>query len=165
MTRPVLASSCSRATTAAEARYRIDYALAPSRATRVIALDAPSEALVRQVAAMPWHHTRFYSLGDDDGAGELQTVDGERTPLAPELADVDSVIMVCASDRVEPASAAAASTIGAACTVRGIMTAALVVTETAGVGAVLAAIRPHARMLLCPATADDLPELLSAIRA
>ncbi len=164
MTRPVLASSCSRATTAAEARYRVDYALAPSRATRVIALDAPSEALVRQVAAMPWHHARFYSLADDTG-GELQTVGGEVTPLAHELSDVDAVIMVCASDRVEPASAAAASTIGAACTVRGIMTAALVVTETTGVGVVLAAIRPHARMLLCPATADDLPELLSAIRA
>ena len=65
-----------------------------------------------------------------------------------------------------PAERGAAATIGAACTVRGIMTAGLVLTPGE-----LDPRRAHRRCVRtpgscwCPAEADDLVELLRAIRA
>jgi hypothetical protein len=60
---------------------------------------------------------------------------------------------------------AAAATIGAACHVRGIMTAGLVLTPGRLTSDALMALRPYARILLVPAEEDDLLELLQAIRA
>ncbi|NUR09421.1 MAG: 3-methyl-2-oxobutanoate hydroxymethyltransferase [Nocardioidaceae bacterium] len=157
--RPVLLNSCARAASAAEARFRIDVPIAPSRATRVVALDEESEAAVRRVAEQDWHHARFYSVG---GEGlELTRVDGATVPLVDELDGVDATVLVASSDH----GAEAAATIGAACTVRGIMTAGLVLTTGASVAAALTALRPHARVLLVPAEEEDLAELLRAIRA
>ena len=42
-----LLSSCARAATAAEARFRIDRPIAPSRAGRVVALDEPAAEVAR----------------------------------------------------------------------------------------------------------------------
>ncbi len=57
------------------------------------------------------------------------------------------------------------ATIGAACQVRGIMTAGLVLTPGRLTSDALMALRPSARILLVPADEDDLLELLQAIRA
>jgi hypothetical protein len=69
--------------------------------------------------------------------------------------------MVAASD----AGAAAAESIGRACTSRGIMTAGLILGDDAHVSRALAALRPHARVLIVPAEEDDLVQLLTALRA
>ena len=166
MSRPVLLNSCARATTAAEARFRIDYPLAASRDTRVIAFDVGSDEVVRAASTEQWSHARFYTLTsvpeeDPVGGLHLTTVDGRIVPLVAELEGVDALLMVASS----AVGAEAVATIGAACAARGIMTAGLVLTEGLVSGDTLAALRPYARMLLAPADEEDLVELLRAIRA
>ncbi len=52
-------SESARATSAAEARFRIDDANARPRAIKVIALDRPSEAVVKRLAQLPWASATF----------------------------------------------------------------------------------------------------------
>jgi hypothetical protein len=159
VTTPVLVSSCARATTAEEAAFRIDYPLAAARNTRVIALDAGAEEIVRAASEETWGQARFYATSDP--GHELVGMDGSHLPLAGEIEDSNTVVMVSTTGENHEA----ASTIGAACKVRGIMTAGLVVTPGQLTSEALMALRPHARILLVPAEPDDLVELLRATRA
>jgi hypothetical protein len=165
--RPVLLNSCARAATAAEARFRIDVPIAPSRATRIVALDDDAAAVVERVARLDWHTARFYTLprgdsSDDPVDGlELRTVAGKSVALVDELDGVDAVVLVAATSE----AAAGAATIGAACTVRGIMTAGLVLADGSETPAAVSSLRPHARVLMVPGDEEDLTELLRAIRA
>jgi hypothetical protein len=154
-------SSCARAATAEEAAYRIDYPLAHARHTRVIAFDEPAEQVVRAVSEDgPWGQAEFYRAGP--WGEELITLDGERRTLDREVEHSDSVIMVATND-IDPEAVAA---VGMACRSRSIMTAGLLLLgEGTLEGTTLAAIRPHARVLLVPADYDDLFELLRGIRA
>ncbi len=164
--RPILLSSCARAATAGEAAYRIDAPIAPSRATRVISLDAGGLDIMRTVATMPWASARFVQCESAtrgaDGVSQVRTLtlDGAPTELADELDGVDVVVMLATSD----AGAEAASVIGAACTVRGTMTAALVLGDGASQRAAVAALRPHARFILVTGDEDDVAEVLTALR-
>jgi hypothetical protein len=152
-------SSCARAATAKESAFRIDYPLAPARATRVVGFDAHAAGVVRSIADHDWSQARFYSAA---GPGlELVTMAGESRPVADVLDGADSLVMVAATGD----GAEAAATIGAACHVRGIMTAGLVLTPGRLTSDALMALRPYARILLVPAEEDDLLELLRAIRA
>ncbi|QRP50478.1 hypothetical protein [Amycolatopsis sp. FDAARGOS 1241] len=152
-------SSCARAATAEEAAFRIDYPLAAARNTRVVALDDTAERIVRHASAESWAQARFYSVS---GSGhELVTMAGDRVALTEELRDSNTVVLVSTTGE----NAEAAATIGAACTVRGIMTAGLVVTPDQIANEALFSLRPHARILLVPAEEDDLLELLRATRA
>jgi hypothetical protein len=168
-TRPTLLNSCARATSAAEARFRIDIEIAPSRATRVVALDQDSTAVVRRVSEMSWATARFYvwegvpisANGVSADALELRAMDGSTVTLGEELAGVDAAVMVASTDE----GAEAASSIGLACSLRGIMTAGLVLSDSSRVSAALSALRPHARVLMVPAEEDDLVQLLTALRA
>lgn len=154
-----LVSSCARAATAEEAAFRIDYPLAAARNTRVVALDDTAERIVRHASAESWAQARFYSVS---GSGhELVTMAGDRVALTEELRDSNTVVLVSTTGE----NAEAAATIGAACTVRGIMTAGLVVTPDQIANEALFSLRPHARILLVPAEEDDLLELLRATRA
>lgn len=159
MPRPVMLNSCARAATAQEAAFRIDYPLAPARATRVVALDPDATQVVERVSAQEWAQARFYEVVD--GGHRLVTLSGETVEQASVLEGVDSLIMVAAGD----VDVEAAATIGAACTVRGIMTAGLVLASDDLTGHALLALRPYSRILLVPADEDDLLELLRAIRA
>jgi len=152
-------SACSRAATADEAAYRIDYTLATARNTRVVALDVVGEEAVRVAAGYDWGQARFYTATDP--GHHLVTMDGRTVALSDEIAESNTVILVAGSD----ANAEAAATIGAACKVRGIMTAGLVLTPGRITSDALSALRPHARILLVPADADDLLDLLVATRA
>lgn len=154
-----LVSSCARAATAEEAAFRIDYPLSAARNTRVVALDEAAKDIVGRAAAEEWAQARFYSAS---GAGdELVTMTGDRVALTDELRDSNTVVLVSTTGE----NAEAAATIGAACTVRGIMTAGLVVTSDGVANEALFSLRPHARILLVPAEEDDLLELLKATRA
>jgi hypothetical protein len=62
-------------------------------------------------------------------------------------------------------SSGCAAAIGKACAQRGIMTAGLVIGDGYRHGAALAALRPHARVLLPSADETDVSELLTALRA
>jgi hypothetical protein len=170
--RPTLLHSCARAATAAEARFRIDAPIAPSRATRIIALDEWAAVVVGHVAEQTWATARFFTWDDDspgstNGRGraadslQLRSMDGRLVLLGETLNGVDVAVMVAAGD----AGATAAESIGRACTSRGIMTAGLVLSDDAHVSRALAALRPHARVLMVPAEEDDLVQLLTALRA
>ena len=85
--------------------------------------------------------------------------DGAVASLNDELVDVDSTIMVASSDY----GSEAAATIAAACAVRGIMTAGLVLGENTEL--TVSVLRPYAQVLLVPADESDLEALLMALRA
>ena len=165
MVRPILANSCAMAATAAEARYRIDAKPQPARNTSVVALDDGALAVVRQLAGQEWNAARF--LGCADGADgdfadlQLCTVDGEPVRLSEELGWADFVMMIA----TEGDGAAAAATIGDACTLRGIMTAGLILGADGESGAALTALRPNARVLLVTGDEQDATELLAAVGA
>lgn len=152
-------SACARAATAEETAFRIDYPLAAARNTRVIALDPEAERIVRSAAALAWQQARFYVTSDP--GHELITMGGDAVPLASEIEESNTVVLVSA----DGSNGEAAATIGAACTVRGIMTAGLVITPGQVTSDALMVLRPHARILMVPAEEDDLVELLRATRA
>ena len=156
---PVGPSACLNATTAKEASYRIDYPLAAARNTRVLALDPGAEPIVRQASELVWGQARFYSVSDPGHV--LVTMTGTSVVLAEALEGSNTVIMVS----TDGSNGDAVATIGAACRVRGIMTAGLVVTPGTLTSEALSHLRPHARILLVPAEDDDLVELLRATRA
>ena len=167
--RPILGSSCARATTAAEMRYRIDRPIRGRRGARIIGLDTGADAIVERISHQQWGHARFFTLAGPvavvgDGGSEsvmLRDADGAVSNLLAELEDADVVIMVATTE----SDAAAATIIGAACTVRGIMTAGLVIGERALVGATVAAVRPHARVLMVSGDERDIIDVLTALRA
>jgi hypothetical protein len=170
--RPILGSSCARATTPVEMRHRIDRPIRGRRGARIIGLDTGADAIVRRITGEPWAGARFFTLaqpvGDVGDVGDggsasmlLRDIDGVESSLLAELDDADVVIMVATGD----ADGAAATIIGASCTVRAIMTAALVIGEQDVVGATVAAVRPHARVLMVSADEHDVVDLLSALRA
>ena len=61
-------SESARMTTAEEARYRIDYPNSKPRAVKVIALDPPSEEVVKRLADGPWQQASFFASVKFDGA-------------------------------------------------------------------------------------------------
>jgi len=144
---PILASSCARAATAEEARFRIDRPIA-GRSARIIALDNPAADVVERLAELPWGASRFFP---------------DPAALDPEadLRDADVAIMVATADaKVETASA-----IARACASRGIMTAGIVLGDRHEVGAAVAALRPYARNLMSTEDEDDVAAVLTALRA
>lgn len=156
-------SSCARAVTAEELRFRIDYPLAPSRGVRVVALDDGAAEVAARAAAGSWHSARFLSCSAasrEPADLVLTGVGGAQTSLDEQLMDADVILMVATDDSASDC----AYQLGRAGWERSIMTAGLVV---GGLEApqVVAALRPHARVLLPSADESDLVDLLSALRA
>jgi hypothetical protein len=162
-----LLSSCARAASAQEARFRIDRPIAPSRAGRIVALDERAAEVLARTAALEWANARFYVCGSVSADGddvELRSIDGGPATLADELASASVVVMVATTD----AGADCAYALGKACWLRGIQTAGLVLGDgthggTAAAAAV-AALRPHARVLLPSADETDVVDILTALR-
>lgn len=167
----MLLSSCARAASAAETRYRIDAPIAPARAARVVALDKGAAQVARRVAALEWTSARFFVCEGvaPDGGSEAISVDdlllrginGAPEVLCEQLSNADVVVLIATED----AGAACASVVGRACFERGIMTAGLVLGEGSQADDAVVALRPHARVLLPFADESDVTELLTALRA
>ena len=168
-----MASESARATSAAEARYRIDAPNSQPRAVKVIALDAAAERVVKGIAKRPWRRATFFaSLSDEDAPRSawsikawLGDVAGRAMDLVAEIASADLVVMVAAAGGSPPA----ASVIGEACALNGVMTTALIVDARAQTDAALArtlaALRPYASMLVLADGDDYIEAMLSALRA
>jgi hypothetical protein len=165
-------SNCARAASAAEARFRIDAPIAPARAARVVGLDNGAASVVRRVAMREWASARFFvceglALGAENGGSAspdsllLRDVDGAPALLSQELTRADVVFMIATGD----SGAACAWALGRACTERGVMTAGLVLGDGYETDDAVAALRPHARVLLPTADESDVIELLTALRA
>ena len=162
-----LLSSCARAATAAESRYRIDRPIAPSRAGRIVALDARAAEIAARAAEHEWANARFYVCDAADPQADtlaLRGIDGGPATLADELASASVVVMIATSD----AGADCAYALGKACWERGIQTAGLVIGDGTHSGtaaaAAVAALRPHARVLLPDADEYDVVDLPTALR-
>jgi hypothetical protein len=140
-------SSCARAATAEEARYRIDRPIG-GRSARVIALDPGAAEVVQRVAELPWGASRFFP-------------DATAFSVATELDDADVAVMIGTAD----ADGDTAAAIARACAERGIMTAGLILGDRLDVGDAVSALRPYARNLLVTEDEDDVAAVLSALRA
>ena len=169
---PILLSSCALATSAAEARYRIDAPIEGRQGARVVSLDDGAATLVRRLARQRWNGARFFTLVatplGPDGSGAthpldmaLHRTDGSTTRLVDELGQADVTVMVATANGNAPA----ASTIGRACARRGIMTAGLVLGDRGDVGDTVTALRPYAQVLLVTRDEQDVAEVLTALRA
>jgi hypothetical protein len=65
-------SESARMSSAAEARFRIDYPNSQPRVTKVVALDETSERVVKRVAQQAWQRANFFTslkFGGADATG------------------------------------------------------------------------------------------------
>ncbi len=168
-------SESARMTTAEEARFRIDYPNSKPRAVKVVALDQPSEHVVKRLAERQWQRATFFTALKFDGAprsGEgwsmkawLSDLAGRTKDLVDEVATADLVVMVSSAGT----NAEAAAVIAEACGVRKVMTTALIIgSETKSneeLSKTLANLRPHASMLVIANNDDYIEEMLVALRA
>jgi hypothetical protein len=170
----MMQSSCARAATAQEARFRIDHPNSRPRATAIIALDGESERALRRLQDGAWNGARFLTFTGASrlGAGlERVTIDarlrdhaGREVGLAAAVDGADAVIMVVGAG----SGAEAAEVIGNACLVRGVMTTGLIIARPgsgAEVSRTLRDLRPFAAMLVVSSGAEYVAEMLTALRA
>jgi hypothetical protein len=160
---------------AAEARFRIDYPNSQPRAVKVVALDEASERVVKRVAQGPWQRATFFTSIRFDtapraGAGWsmqawLGDLAGRTKALVDEVASADLVVMVSSAG----SSAQPAAVIGEACAARKVMTMALIIAgeqrSNEELSKTLAALRPYASMLVVANGDEYVEEMLSALRA
>ena len=168
-------SESARMSSSAQARFRVGYPNSKPRVVKVIALDGPSERVVKRVAAGAWRRATFLTSLKFDGAprsGEgwtmqawLSELAGRTKTLVDEVASADLVVMVASAGT----SAQAAAVIGEACAVRKVMTTALIIgsehTSDEELSKTLANLRPYASMLVIATGDDYIDEMLAALRA
>jgi len=158
-------------TSAAELRFRVQAPNSRPRVTTIIALDGPSEAVIRRLAEAPWNHATFLKTPITDPPDGQPASDGWVTDLAArrrrlrdEVNVSDQVIMMAAAGG--PADGAA--TIGRACSLRRVTTTALIV----GTGSVpdrelaktLATLRPWSLMVVIAGSDDYVADMMTALR-
>jgi len=157
-------SESARMSSAAEARYRVQAPNSKPRSIRVIALDASSEAILRRLAKGSWRHARFLTASANVD-GWLSDFTGGRRDLMDEVDTADLVVMVATPG----GHAQAASIIGEACSLRRVMTTALVVGARAAsdeaVSKTLAQVRPWSLMLVIASPDDYIDDMLVALQA
>jgi hypothetical protein len=170
-----MTSESARMTTAEEARFRIDYPNSKPRVVKVIALDVPSEKVVKRLAEGKWQMASFFTALKFDGSprsGEgwsmkawLSDLAGRTKDLVDEVASADLVVMVSAAGT----KAEAAGVIAEACGVRKVMTTALIIGSESKsdeeLSKTLASLRPYASMLVIATNDDYIEEMLVALRA
>src|SRR5262249_41630798 len=151
-------SESARMSSAAEARFRIDYPNSQPRVVKVIALDQASKHVVKRVAGRSWQRANFFASLKCDGAprgGEnwsmqawLSDLAGRAKALVDEVNSADLIVMVSSAGT----GAQAAAVIGEACAVRKVMTMALIIgseqRSDEELSQTLAALRPYASMLV-----------------
>jgi hypothetical protein len=170
-----MASESARMSSAAEARFRVDYPNSKPRVVKVVALDTPSEQVVKRVAQRAWQRATFFTSIKFEGAPRggdswsmqawLGDLAGRAKALVEEVAGADLVVMVSTAG----SSAQAAAVIGEACAARKVMTMALIIgseqQSNEALSKTLATLRPYASMLVVANGDEYIEEMLSALRA
>jgi hypothetical protein len=169
-----MSSESARMTTAEEARFRIDYPNSKPRAVKVVALDAPSEQVVKRLAQRSWQRATFFTARKFGSApsGEgwsmqawLSDLAGRTKDLIDEVATADLMVMISSAGT----SAEAAAVIAEACAVRKVMTTALIIGSAEKsddeLSKTLASLRPYASMLVIASNDEYIEEMLAALRA
>jgi hypothetical protein len=168
-------SESARMSSATEARFRVQAPNSKPRAVKVIALDPPSEHVVKRLASESWNGASFFTasaLSDAPRKEDPFSVDGWLSDLAgrtknlvDEVASADLVVMVAAAGE----NAQAASLIGEACSLRRVMTTALVLGSASASDEVLAKslaqLRPWSLMVVIASAEEYIADMLTALRA
>jgi hypothetical protein len=168
-------SESARMSSAAEAKYRIDKPNSQPRAVKVIALDTPSERIVKDLAQSQWQRASFLTASAFSGAprqgerfsmgGWLNDLAGRTKDLIAEVDSADLVVMVATVGE----NAAAAALIGEACNLKHVMTTALILggasSSDDALSKMLSALRPHAMMLVISGADEYIKDMLTALRA
>jgi hypothetical protein len=166
-------SESARMSSAAQARFRIDAPNSLPRAVKVIALDRLSESVVKRLAQARWNGATFFTasaFGTTPRKGEsftgwLSDLAGRTKSLVDEVNAADLVVMVATAGENVPV----ASLIGEACSLKRVMTTALI-TGSAGksddvLSKTLAQLRPWALMLVIAGADEYIEDMLRALRA
>jgi hypothetical protein len=165
-------SESARAASAAEARYRINAPNSRPRAVKVIALDAASQSVVQKLAQAGWANASFLTTLGAPPRGEpfsmsgwLGDLAGHTKNLVEEIDNADLVVMIASAG----GNAEAATIIGEACSLKRVMTTALVIAPgdvpDAALARTLSALRPWALMLVVASAEDYIADMLVALRA
>jgi hypothetical protein len=168
-------SESARATTAAESRFRINDPNSLPRSVKVIAMDAPSERAVKELAKAHWNRASFLTASSFASApregerfsmkGWLSDLAGRTRDLMEEIESADLVVMV-ATVGEDPQAAAI---IGEMCALKRVMTTVLVLGSAtqsdAALTKALGQLRPHAVMLVIASAEEYLEDMLRALRA
>jgi hypothetical protein len=172
-TRSMLSES-SRMSSAAEARFRINAPNAKPRHVKVIALDRPSEAVVKHLAQLNWNKASFFTTsafaGEPPGRGFsmqgwLSDLAGRTKDLIDEVDGADLVVMVATAGE----NAQAATLIGEACSLKRVNTTGLIMGGASAtdemLSKTLALLRPWSLMLVIASGEDYIEDMLIALRA
>jgi hypothetical protein len=168
-------SESARMSSAAEARFRIDAPNSKPRAIKIIALDQPSERVVKRLAQSAWSRASFFTASAFSGAprkgesfsmtGWLSDIAGRTTDLINEVESADLVVMVATAGE----SAAAAAIIGEACSLKRVNTTGLTIggpgASDEALSKTLAQLRPWSLMLVIASGEDYIEDMLVALRA
>jgi hypothetical protein len=168
-------SESARMSSAAEARFRIQAPNSKPRAVKVIALDAPSEGIVKRLAEKGWNGAAFFTASAFAGAprandpftvgGWLSDLAGRTKNLLDEVRSADLVVMVATAGE----NAQAAPIIGDACRTNCVMTTVLILGSEAqsdeALATSLATLRHYAGMLVIAQSGDYIADMLIALRA
>lgn len=166
-------SESARATSAAEARYRIGDPNSKPRSVKVIALDPPSERLVKRIAQGSWNGASFFTSGLDDAApsGEIWSMQprlsdlaGRTKDLVEEIATADLVVMISTAG----GNPQVASVISEACALKHVMATGLIVdgsSKPEALSHTLARLRPHVGMLVVADGEEYVEAMLVALHA
>ncbi len=160
-------SESARMSSAGEARYRVQAPNSTPRATKVVALDAASETLVRRLAGSGWEHATFFTAASRGEAGDetLRDLAGHVRSVTAEVDAADLVILIAGPG----GHALAASIIGRASSLRRVMTTGLVVgmasASESALSKTLAQLRPWSLMVVIASSDDYIDDMMSALRA
>jgi hypothetical protein len=166
-------SESARMSSATEARFRIDAPNSVARTVKVIALDRPSEQVVKRLAEKHWGRATFLTapaFGSVPKAGEsfsgwLSDLAGRTKNLIEEIAGADLVVMVAAAGE----DAAAASIIGEACSLKRVTTTCLILggadKSDEALSRTLSQLRPWSVMLVVAGAEEYVEDMLRALRA
>ena len=168
-------SQSARASSAAEARFRIDDPNSRPRTVKVVALDRPSEAVVERLAREQWNGavflmgSAFAAAPQRHGQFSMETWPSDLSDRAKRLVDeigsADLVVMIATAGE----DASVAAIVGEACSLGRVTTSALVLggasaTDEA-LSRTLAQLRPWALTLVVASTDDYIVDMLRALRA
>jgi hypothetical protein len=166
-------SESARVTSAAEARFRIDYPNSRPRRSLVVALNAASLPVLDQLRSQSWNGAQFLRfVGSRPIGAPLPglTVDaaladdtGNEVSLLAELANAEMVVMLTGAD----SDTESARLVGGACLVSGKTTIGIILESDRkkDLAAALATMRPFSAMLVVASGSDYIGDMLTALRA
>jgi hypothetical protein len=159
---------------AAELRFRINAPNSMPRRVKVIALDPPSETLVKRLAQLHWNNASFFTASAFAAApvragfsmqGWLSDLAGRAKDLIDEVGAADLVVMVATAGE----NAQAAALIGEACSLKRVNTTGLILGGASATDEMLsdtlAQLRPWSLMLVIANREDYIEDMLTALRA